>query len=349
MLETSFGSCLIMETDLVNLSSTNNLIDSDALQNKENICNILENAVQSKGDNNVDLLSNILRQCEFYFSDANILKDQFLLNQVKGSKDGWIKLVIIEKFKKIKQLSECHDTVLKALSSSAKLEVSEDGLSIRRRDPLPQWDPKVYRRSIIISDLPEGVKASVQFMNEILSSDNKQPLLTRICLPERKVPFDLKRSQSFHPQLGTKLCVVAEFDTPELAVKAINLACTQWPTAYIKLLSQTSYIKGDKKNKKKKGENKENASDDSGGRPAFLLAKRSSPEVAKVIHIREPTAPPEENSSGFTPGWRAALQLEHVMDSVTAALASSRCALINDAIVPVAEGEPNTLESFFSS
>ncbi|CAI2738452.1 unnamed protein product [Dicrocoelium dendriticum] len=114
-------------------------------------------------------LNQIKLQCEFYFSDANILKDQFMLNQVKSSKDGWVNLGIIEKFKKVQKLTKSHDVIIRALANSEKLEVSEDGLMIRRRCPLPEWDPSVYYRSLIVSDLPDGTKLDHSDLTEIFT------------------------------------------------------------------------------------------------------------------------------------------------------------------------------------
>ncbi|KER25938.1 hypothetical protein T265_06691 [Opisthorchis viverrini] len=127
-------------------------------QDKENVFDGMDNAV-----------TQIREQCEFYFSDANILKDQFMLNQVKSSTDGWVKLGIIEKFKKVQRLTQDHSVVVHALSMSSKLELSEDGLSVRRRDPLPSWDPSVYHRTIILTDLPEDVELNHAKVTELFT------------------------------------------------------------------------------------------------------------------------------------------------------------------------------------
>nr|VZI04567.1 unnamed protein product [Spirometra erinaceieuropaei] len=86
-----------------------------------------------------DLSSKILRQIEFYFSDANILKDQFMLKSVKASKEGWMKLSTVAAFKRIVSLT------------TNEQDVSDDGTLIRRKNPLPAWDRLVYTRTIMIS------------------------------------------------------------------------------------------------------------------------------------------------------------------------------------------------------
>ncbi|OON13856.1 la domain protein, partial [Opisthorchis viverrini] len=274
-------------------------------QDKENVFDGMDNAV-----------TQIREQCEFYFSDANILKDQFMLNQVKSSTDGWVKLGIIEKFKKVQRLTQDHSVVVHALSMSSKLELSEDGLSVRRRDPLPSWDPSVYHRTIILTDLPEDVELNHAKVTELFTTDQASPLLVRLFLPGRKVPSDLKRSQALHPQLGTKFSAVIEFANRTLASKAISRARQHWPDAYVHLLSYGSKKPTDanpkKKEKKVQSKDLEQQSSPQSRRPAFLLNLKSPNETIKVVHIRQPVGPPTEDSTGFLSGWRDSLRFQRI-------------------------------------
>lgn len=51
------------------------------------------------------LAAQIVEQVEFYFSDAHILKDAFLLKHARRNRDGFISLKLITSFKKVTQLS----------------------------------------------------------------------------------------------------------------------------------------------------------------------------------------------------------------------------------------------------
>jgi len=52
------------------------------------------------------LAAQIVEQVEFYFSDAHILKDAFLLKHARRNRDGFISLKLITSFKKVtKKLS----------------------------------------------------------------------------------------------------------------------------------------------------------------------------------------------------------------------------------------------------
>ncbi len=53
-----------------------------------------------------DLCVQIVQQVEFYFSDANISKDKFLLKHVKRNKEGFVSLKLISSFKRVKHLTK---------------------------------------------------------------------------------------------------------------------------------------------------------------------------------------------------------------------------------------------------
>jgi hypothetical protein len=54
-----------------------------------------------------DMCEEIVQQVEFYFSNANITKDKFLLKHVKRNKEGFVSLKLISSFKRVKHL--CKD------------------------------------------------------------------------------------------------------------------------------------------------------------------------------------------------------------------------------------------------
>lgn len=70
------------------------------------------------------LYDNILKQMEFYFSEANLSKDRFLGDLVKN--DPWVPLELFLKFNKIRTLSQDLNDIIKAMKHSTLLELSED-------------------------------------------------------------------------------------------------------------------------------------------------------------------------------------------------------------------------------
>ncbi len=73
-----------------------------------------------------DLCEKIAQQVEFYFSDANITKDKFLLKHVKRNKEGFVSLKLISSFKRVKHLTKDWRQVAAAIErKSDKLEVND--------------------------------------------------------------------------------------------------------------------------------------------------------------------------------------------------------------------------------
>nr|CAX76228.1 hypothetical protein [Schistosoma japonicum]CAX76229.1 hypothetical protein [Schistosoma japonicum]CAX76230.1 hypothetical protein [Schistosoma japonicum] len=279
------------------------------LQDKENInvCNNL--ALECIND-------KIVKQCEFYFSDANILKDQFLLKLVKSSKEGWVDLTVVANFKKMQSLSKDISVIRKSLAASTKLQISDDGKTVRRIEPLPEWDKAVYFRSIILSDFPDSASVTVESIQEFFTKNGYPPSLVRVLYPNRKVPPDLKRSQILHNQLGVKTCAVVEFPNRSDASEAISLSRSHWEQIYVHLLCHGN--KKLKANSKKKAINTTSSkasgdtTTDPNHKPLLRHLDYLNSNNIHVSHIREPVGPPTEESTGFSPGWRELLRLQRI-------------------------------------
>lgn len=74
------------------------------------------------------LYENILKQMEFYFSDANLSKDRFLGEQVKNG--PYVPLEVFLKFNKIRSMTQDVNDIAKAMKHSTFLELSEDKLKV---------------------------------------------------------------------------------------------------------------------------------------------------------------------------------------------------------------------------
>jgi hypothetical protein len=127
--------------------------------------NHLANGASPAGVNHVtnssptaSLLDSIRQQMEFYFSDQNFPNDVFLnkLLQLDETGAGWISLKVVANFNKIKQLTTQLDVVREALRSSKLIEVSEDGLYIRRRTKILLQEKSPDKRTIYVSKVPKN-------------------------------------------------------------------------------------------------------------------------------------------------------------------------------------------------
>ena len=85
-----------------------------------------------------DLDQKIIRQVEYYFSDYNLPRDNFLKEQISVD-DGWVTVDIMLKFQRLAQLTKNPDVVLEALKKSKNglMEVCDSSKKIRRSKDKP--------------------------------------------------------------------------------------------------------------------------------------------------------------------------------------------------------------------
>jgi len=76
----------------------------------------------------------ILKQMEFYFSDANLRKDRFFAALMKES--PYIDLEVFTTCNKLKELTTDTNRIAKALQKSTMLKVTEDGTKVYRVTPI---------------------------------------------------------------------------------------------------------------------------------------------------------------------------------------------------------------------
>ena len=94
-----------------------------------------------------------LRQLEFYFSDSNFRRDNFLRGKASENTEGFVPISVLLTFNRLKSL--CNDVVKIAdiASVSRQLIVSDDKTHIRRSEPLPERDDS-RGRTIFVSNIP---------------------------------------------------------------------------------------------------------------------------------------------------------------------------------------------------
>ncbi|KAJ6862438.1 la protein 1-like [Populus alba x Populus x berolinensis] len=115
----------------------------------------------------------VLRQVEYYFSDSNIPRDNFLRNIIESSEDGMASLALICSFKKMKGHLKLMDVkpeeipevtvqaVAETLRKSTSLKVSEDGKKVGRIAGILKPDEAIEQldvRTIAASPLKYNVK-----------------------------------------------------------------------------------------------------------------------------------------------------------------------------------------------
>ena len=102
----------------------------------------------------------IRTQIEFYFSDANLPYDTFLMNATRKNEGGWVDLETIGKFKRMKRFLPLENVKAALVAQTSEVvEVDEDGSKVRRRHPLTQRKmAEVNERSVYAKGFGEEGK-----------------------------------------------------------------------------------------------------------------------------------------------------------------------------------------------
>jgi RNA recognition motif-containing protein len=126
----------------------------------------------------------LMVQCEYYFSDANMVSDKFLINLLAQGDDDMIPVAVLTSFKKVKKLLNKHsnrppkhiEVLVNALRLSTKLVVSEEGTRVGRKEPLPQKadEESIAQRTVKVDNLPknstqESIRLLFEKYSEVLS------------------------------------------------------------------------------------------------------------------------------------------------------------------------------------
>lgn len=209
-----------------------------------------------------ELADKVVQQVEFYFSDANITKDAFLLKHVKRNKEGYVSLKLISSFKRVKHITKDWRVVAHALSRSKKLEINEAGTKLRRVDPLPQYDETTPSRTVVAVHMPIE-KPTIENVAELFKQCGEIALI-RILRPGNPIPADVRQFINKNPSLSGMVCALVEFVTSESARNALKLATTLGEPLKVYELNGIPHPERKKKsNKNKSNKNLKSDADDS--------------------------------------------------------------------------------------
>jgi len=166
-----------------------------------------------------DLMAKIVAQVEFYFSDANVAKDKFLLKHIRRNKEGYVSLKLVSSFKKVKQLTKDWRVVAFSLNkSSTKIQINDLGTKIRRVDPLPDLEEIPVTCAVLALAMPLE-KPCIQSVSQLFSSCGDIAFI-RVVRAGSALPQDLKPLATKYPALNDSHCAWIEFETPEAAKMA---------------------------------------------------------------------------------------------------------------------------------
>ncbi|KAK9273502.1 hypothetical protein L1049_018312 [Liquidambar formosana] len=120
-----------------------------------------------------ETVKKVIRQVEFYFSDSNLPRDNFLKKSISESEDGMVSLALICSFSRMRshlglgdvKPDEVSDDTVKAVAETLRqstfIKVSEDGKKIGRTTELAKPEEVLEQidiRTIAASPLEYDVK-----------------------------------------------------------------------------------------------------------------------------------------------------------------------------------------------
>ncbi|XP_057654352.1 la-related protein 6 [Diorhabda carinulata] len=205
---------------------------------------------------NDELADKIVQQVEFYFSDANITKDAFLLKHVKRNKEGYVSLKLISSFKRVKHLTKDWRVVAHALNRSTKLEINEAGTKLRRLQPLPKYDETTPSRTIVAVHMPVE-KPTIENVAELFKSCGEIALI-RILRPGNPIPADVRQFINKNPSLAGMVCALVEFVHSESARNALDMQLILGEPLKVYELNNVPHPERKKKTVNKKTNNNNN-------------------------------------------------------------------------------------------
>ncbi|KAI3875386.1 hypothetical protein MKW98_000063 [Papaver atlanticum] len=166
----------------------------------------------------------IVKQVEYYFSDANLATTDHLIKFISKDSEGFVPISIVASFKKIKALVSGLAQLASVLKKSSKLVVSEDGKKVRRQTPFTESDMEELQSRIIIAEnLPED--HSYQNLMKLFSAVGSVKTI-RTCQPQPSnggggSSAASKSGKGENMLYSNKLHAFVEYETVGLAEKAV--------------------------------------------------------------------------------------------------------------------------------
>ncbi|GKV17810.1 hypothetical protein SLEP1_g28272 [Rubroshorea leprosula] len=130
------------------------------------------------------LRAMLVHQIDYYFSDANLVKDDFLKSNM--DEQGWVPISLIAGFPRVKYWTSDIRFILDSLRSSTIVEVQ--GVKVRRRDDWMKW---ISSSSHVSSDLGSPSQSGS-------SVENLTASLNKITVEEKAIDSHTEYSSGTH-------------------------------------------------------------------------------------------------------------------------------------------------------
>lgn len=195
----------------------------------------------------------IIRQVEYYFSDANLHRDKFLSEQISKNENGWVPLSVLVTFKRLATLSTDLEEIVNALNKSDEglVEISEDKQSLRRHPerPIPEHNEERRKEIQERTAYAKGFPLDSQ-MSDILDFVNAYEKVVNVTM--RKHYDKPTKSYKF------KGSIFVTFEKKEQAKKFLDEEKIQYKERELLRKWQVDYLKEKQEEYQKKNEKRKN-------------------------------------------------------------------------------------------
>ncbi|RLN42658.1 la-related protein 6C-like [Panicum miliaceum] len=173
-----------------------------------------------KGASPADVAHKIIKQVEYQFSDTNLVANDFLTKIMSKDPEGYVPLSVISSWKKIKAMGVTNQLLVRALRTSEKLVVSDDGRRARRAQPFTErHKEELQSRMVIAENLPDdSTRNSLEKIFGVIGSVKN----IRICHPQEPSSSRSSKPDANPLLVSNKLHALIEYETSQQAEKALN-------------------------------------------------------------------------------------------------------------------------------
>lgn len=182
---------------------------------------------------------DVIKQLEYYFSEANLRRDKFMNQKISENEDGWVELSVMLTFNRLKTITTESNVIVEALDKSPHgiVQVSEDKLKVRRHpdNPLPEFNEARRKETQARTAYAKGfpLESTLSEIIDFFHSNFKQ--VEQVVM--RKY-FDREKSKKYL----FKGSVFVTFGKPELAEEFVNQADLKYKDKVLLRYMQQKYF-----------------------------------------------------------------------------------------------------------
>ncbi|CAO1372538.1 unnamed protein product [Diamesa tonsa] len=234
-----------------------------------------EEVIQAADLTNQD--RDIIRQIEYYFGDANLRRDKFLMGKIAEDEEGWVPISVLLTFKRLKQLSDDAKVITDAVDKSkvGLVQVSADREKLRRHpeNVLPEFNEE--RR--------KEIQSRTAYAKGFPLTTDMTPLIEFFNGFEKVVNVSMRK---YYCQKDKKYLskgsVFVTFETREQCEEFVKKPRVQFEEKDLIRLLQTDYFELKKQERQKKDKNKKKSAKVEAPEPDVVLPKGSVVHFAGV-------------------------------------------------------------------